>query len=37
MQVNLTVNIKYVFGKLFSERYTQGDRYIQGPYTKGDR
>ena len=34
MQVNLTVNIKDDFGKLFSDHYTQGDRYIQGRYTQ---
>lgn len=28
MQINLTENIKAIFGELFSDRYTQGDRYI---------
>ena len=30
MQVNFTVNIRDDFGKLFGDRCTQGDRYIQG-------
>ena len=32
MQGNLTVNIREVFGKWFSDRCTQGDRCIQGRY-----
>ena len=32
MQVNLTANIRDYFGKLLCDRYTQGDRYIQGCY-----
>ena len=32
MQANLTVNIRAIFGKLFSDRDTQGDRYIQSRY-----
>ena len=32
MQVNLTVNIRDDFWEVFSDRYTQGDRYIQVRY-----
>ena len=34
MQANLAVNIRNDFwpGKLFSDHYTRGDRYIQGRY-----